>query len=533
MIVNHDELRNEMNVSGYRIEKQIGKGGMAMVYLAIQESLGRPVALKIMNPMFSDTKEFSERFLDEGRILASLNHSHIITSHDVGICNSRHFISMEFVDGGDLGDKIKQGVSPETALEYAQNIAGSLQVAHAAHIVHRDVKPANILFRRDGTLLLTDFGIAKQLASAKGLTVTGSMLGSPHYLSPEQAQGKAVDGRADIYSLGIMLYEMLLGTRPFDGDSDVDIAIKHITQTLARLPNELAVYQNLLDSMTARNPDERFPSASSLLEALKEFRSTGRWSGEIVQIQDESTPPLIETSHACAKLSIPKSDDVPLDVDSGDTVKMSVNELADTIKGPAVTETSADNENPEHVKPTRHSKTGLILVAASIMVILAGVVILSSPVQREDANNQNRDEQVVTVDRVKMEDEAEKRRLRQRQQQISQLLQKAETALGKDHLTSPTGDNAYDYYQQVLTLNLDNIDAPLGFGKIADRYLVLAISAERDWDYEKARIHVERGLMVKSDHIGLLEKQYELETTKGDVTTKTKNVFTGVKKLFD
>ncbi len=309
-----------MNVSGYKIKKQIGKGGMSMVYLAVQESLGRPVALKILNPMFSDTPKFSERFLNEGHILASLNHANIITIYDIGINDQLHFISMELVDGGNLKDKIRQGITPDAALEYTQTIASSLQTAHAAHIVHRDVKPANILFRNDGTLLLTDFGIAKQLAGAQDLTITGNMVGSPHYLSPEQAQNRTVDGRADIYSLGIILYEMLTGDRPYKGGSHFDIALKHITQDMPRMPDELANYQNLLDTMTARDAASRFPSMSSLLEALKELRETGKWSGSVASITNVTPLPASGNVPLNEELSSFTSQTPAVVSDTGDTI---------------------------------------------------------------------------------------------------------------------------------------------------------------------------------------------------------------------
>jgi len=273
-----------MNIAGYVIDKQIGQGGMAMVYRATQESLGRPVALKVMNPLFSDTPEFSERFLDEGRLLAAVHHSNIITIHDIGISDGFHFISMEYVEGGDLGDRIKAGISPSQAMAYVETLAECLAVAHDLHIVHRDIKPANILFRKDETLLLTDFGIAKQLTTNKELTATGAMVGSPSYLSPEQAQGNPVDGRSDIYSLGVLYYEMLTGEKPFVGKSGVDIAIKHVTQPLPALPDALAAYSGIIECMTHKDPDERFPSCRSLAVALREFRETGAWSEKIADI---------------------------------------------------------------------------------------------------------------------------------------------------------------------------------------------------------------------------------------------------------
>ena len=157
---------------------------MASVYLAIQVSLDRPVALKILSPDYSDSPEFSKRFLNEGRILASLRHSNIITIHDIGIEDGMHYISMEYVEGEDLKSQLRAGIKSSTALNYIETIADCLQVAHKRNIVHRDVKPANVMFREDGTLLLTDFGIAKQLGGTSDLTVTGSTLGTPHYLSP-------------------------------------------------------------------------------------------------------------------------------------------------------------------------------------------------------------------------------------------------------------------------------------------------------------------------------------------------------------
>ena len=263
-----------MKIPGYSIEGQIGQGGMAVVYRAIQESLGRPVALKVMNPLLAVNPEFSERFLNEGRLLASLRHNHIMTIYDIGVSADLHYISMEYVDGGDLRHQICQGMSPETSLDYVLTLGSCLKVAHEAYIVHRDVKPVNILFRRDGTLLLTDFGIAKQLGDTKGLTVTGSMVGSPYYLSPEQALGRPIDGRADIYSLGIVLYEMLTGVKPFEGDSEVEVALKHIEGELPRLPPHLSSFQPLLEKMTAKNPDDRFSSAASMLQAALHLRDS-------------------------------------------------------------------------------------------------------------------------------------------------------------------------------------------------------------------------------------------------------------------
>ena len=261
-----------MNIAGYRIEKRIGQGGMAKVYLAIQESLDRPVALKVLSPAFGESPEFSERFLNEGRILASLRHSNIVTIYDIGVDAGMHYISMEYVEGMDLKTRLREGILPSTALNYIETLASCLQVAHERDIVHRDIKPANVLFRDDGTLLLTDFGIAKKLGETSDLTIAGSMMGTPTYLSPEQAQAKPVDGRSDIYSLGIMLYEMLMGQKPYKGDSDIDTALKHISEPVPALADELRAFQPLVNKMMAKAPADRFSDVAELISAIRAFR---------------------------------------------------------------------------------------------------------------------------------------------------------------------------------------------------------------------------------------------------------------------
>lgn len=257
-------------IPGYRVERLVGKGGMASVYLAIQESLDRPVALKILR--HPDSEEFSERFSNEGRIIASLTHPNIISVYDVGVSDGLRYISMEYVEGGDLKTRIADGVTPDCALELVSKIASCLEFAHKKGVIHRDLKPANILFRSDGTPLLTDFGIAKHQWLDSDLTATGIALGTPQYMSPEQAQAKSVDGRADVYSLGIILYEMLTGKTPYDGDSEVDTILRHLQDPMPVLPAEYRTYQTLLKRMLAKDPAQRFADAGELLEFLTTLR---------------------------------------------------------------------------------------------------------------------------------------------------------------------------------------------------------------------------------------------------------------------
>ncbi|MGH8508696.1 MAG: protein kinase domain-containing protein [Gammaproteobacteria bacterium] len=258
-------------IPGYRIERRIGKGGMASVYLAIQESLRRAVALKILTNF--DSPEFSERFLNEGRTIAQLSHTNIITIHDIGIASGLHYISMEHIEGGDLKQRIKGGLVPAFALDVIERMASALRVAHRRNMVHRDVKPANILFRDEATPILTDFGIAKQIGLEKNVTVTGTIVGSPHYMSPEQAQGRDVDCRSDIYSLGIVFYEMLTGVKPFDDESDIKTIVKHLNEPMPALPETHARFEGIVGRMTAKRTEDRYADVDELLTHLRDLRN--------------------------------------------------------------------------------------------------------------------------------------------------------------------------------------------------------------------------------------------------------------------
>ena len=259
-----------MNIPGYRIERELAHGGMATVYLAVQESLARQVALKIMAPALAADRSFGERFLKEARTVARLHHPHILAVHDVGVDGHHYYLAMEYVPGGDLKQRIRQGaLPPKDALQIAKQMAQALGYSHAEGFVHRDVKPENILFRKDGTAVLSDFGIAKAVGSGTKKTGTGMSIGTPHYMSPEQAQGKSdLDGRSDLYSLGVVVYEMLSGTVPFDADNTIGIAMQHVSAPVPQLPKPVAKLQPLLDQLLAKDPARRYANAAELVTAI-------------------------------------------------------------------------------------------------------------------------------------------------------------------------------------------------------------------------------------------------------------------------
>ena len=258
-----------IDIPGYHILRQLGRGGMATVYLATQESVQREVALKVMSPALLSDPDFSERFLREARIAARLHHRHVVGIHDVGRSGEYNYIAMEYLGGGPV---LPQNGAPRTvafALRVTREIALALHYAHAKGFVHRDIKPDNILLREDASSALTDFGIARAADSATRMTRTGAVIGTPHYMSPEQARGKTVDGRADLYSLGVVLHELLLGQVPYRAEDSLAVGIMHITEPVPVLPERFAVLQPLLSRMLAKKPDDRFQNGQQLADAIE------------------------------------------------------------------------------------------------------------------------------------------------------------------------------------------------------------------------------------------------------------------------
>jgi len=262
-----------LQIPGYEILRPLGAGGMSTVYLAQQRSLERKVAIKVMRRVFTadvDAGQIEKRFLLEGRMLAKLPHRNIVAVYDIVSNDDIAYIAMEYLGGGVLSDRMRSGLSLADAVAVIVQIASALEFAHSRGVVHRDLKPANIMFRDTGAPVLTDFGIARsQDGSAMRLTQTGMLVGTPTYMSPEQINGVAVDGRADQYSLGILFYELLTGAPPFRADSSIGVLMAHLSQPVPPLPPEFHAFEDVLARMLAKNRDERYPNLNEFSEDLK------------------------------------------------------------------------------------------------------------------------------------------------------------------------------------------------------------------------------------------------------------------------
>lgn len=264
-----------VTIRGHRFVRELAVGGTSSVYLAESERAGEMVVLKVLrdSPRAVDERTQFTRFMQEYELISKVRHPNVVRIFDLGIAEDHAYLAMEYFARGDLRSPIASGLDGSEALAYLAQMAAALQVVHAVGVLHRDLKPGNIMLRADGTVALIDFGLAKHVRiDAPEITATGEIFGTPYYMSPEQGHGSQLDERSDLYSIGVIFYEMLMRQKPYLAQTPMGVIYMHANAPIPLLPEEWRKYQTLLNKLLAKDPVHRFASASALLAKIEELR---------------------------------------------------------------------------------------------------------------------------------------------------------------------------------------------------------------------------------------------------------------------
>jgi tRNA A-37 threonylcarbamoyl transferase component Bud32/DNA-binding NarL/FixJ family response regulator len=253
-----------VHIPGFHVLREIGRGGMSRVYLARRDQDQIQIVLKVLDPRLHADPQWRERFMREYRVIQRVRHEHVVAIYDQGFTGEHAYLAMEYFPGGDLKARIREGLSSMSALKVLMQVARALDAVHDAGVVHRDLKPQNIMFRANHRIGILDFGLARELDATSTLTQRGMVYATPLYMSPEQCLGYDHGPRGDLYSVGAMFFEMLTGAPPYHGDNAAALAYQHVHARIPSLPEHLAGYQPIIDRLMAKQPEDRFPSAREL-----------------------------------------------------------------------------------------------------------------------------------------------------------------------------------------------------------------------------------------------------------------------------
>jgi eukaryotic-like serine/threonine-protein kinase len=257
-----------IGIKGYRMLRKLGEGGMSEIFLAENLRTGNVGALKVLTLSSSESTDL-DLFIKEYDIISKLDSPYVVRIYDHGVADDHIFIAMEYLQGGNLKDRMALGLAPQEALDVLIQLGRALDVVHCVGVVHRDIKPHNVMFRDARALVLVDFGVSR-VSQQTSVIRAGQIVGTPTYISPDVILGHAVDGRSDLYSTGVMLFEMLTGKPPYTGNSVGELLLKHARGDVPRLPSRLAPYQELTERLLAKSPDERFASAAEMLRYVED-----------------------------------------------------------------------------------------------------------------------------------------------------------------------------------------------------------------------------------------------------------------------
>ena len=485
----------EFEVPGHRLVRPLGRGGMATVYLAIQSSLGRPVAVKILQ---AATDETITRFEQEARTIARLQHPHIVAIYEVGrTSDGQLYYTMPYLPNGDLS-KVDLRDSPSRIAAVIRALAGALGHAHKQGIVHRDVKPENVLFDQHRRALLTDFGIARASDSLR-VTREGATMGSSGYMSPEQARGQDIDGRSDLYSLGVVCYELLSGDLPFRGADALSTAIAHIEQPVPRLPPLKRAWQPFLDKALAKSPEARFQNAEEMVVALDAVDGRRTSPRPVVP----ATPPRPQFHLPRFKLPHVRLPAMPgirlprVQLSSPRMVRrygpallmlaalVVVSAAALSWRSHSTRATTAPVPAPLPVALGAQTPAGHQVAAGPAIAIPTAAIRtdLAPPAVAVPVEASSVDSGQVA--------------------QVAELLAQADVLFTQDHLTMPAKDSAAARYQAVLKLEPDNRSAHTGIGRIMAVLQRDALNAWRGGDTDRVQPIVAKldGLAASADPV--------------------------------
>jgi serine/threonine-protein kinase PpkA len=467
----------DVQIPGFRLIRMLGEGGMATVHLAVQESLDREVALKVMSPTLAANAAFCEQFMKEGRIAAKLTHPHLMTVHDIGEENGVYYLASEYLPAGTLRDRM-EGIGVAEALEIACDVAAGLAYAHENGFVHRDVKPGNIMFRADGTAVLADFGIAKAIKTAASQTMTGNQaIGTPDYMSPEQAQANPVDGRSDLYSLGAVLFECLAGHKPYRAGDPYTVALMHVTEPVPKLPDQLQWLQPLIDRLMAKNPDARFMNGDAFIAEC-----------DGLVAQHPEIQPRGATRATRKRKTMPRAEGIP---------------------------SAPSEQSSSPVWNLQAARLGYVGLGVAALIAIAGGWYWTHRMPAPESV-QATVAPVLPAMHVPPAAESGEALAKVRQLDLPALLARGEQyfADGKnnygEHFEWPPGENAIDVFQEVLKRDPDNAVAKERLNDIAAYYQVAANDLYKNEVYGTAADLVEKGLRADPKNTALLKLKQDL-----------------------
>jgi formylglycine-generating enzyme required for sulfatase activity/tRNA A-37 threonylcarbamoyl transferase component Bud32 len=503
-----------IEVQGYTILGQIGKGGMATVYRARQVLLDREVALKVMSPQLATDPAYAQRFLQEARMLAALNHPNIVQVFDIGETPAGlNYFSMQLLTGGDFGSRLGEGMSEAELVRVLAAVAQALSFAHARGYVHRDVTPANIMFDAHDQPVLTDFGIARALANSSRITSAGLSIGTSQYMSPEQARGVEIDHRSDIYSLGVLAFEAVMGHPPFQGDDGFAVAFSHVHDPVPRVSEEVARWQPLIDRAMAKDPAERFPDCAAFIEALAS--TAPKEYAEVV-----GTLPPAAAAAAPAKPATGK----PGGAKSAAAPAATSGKAAGAAVAPAQRRLPRQTDAP----PPRWIPAALA-VGALVCALLIGLGVwlwragdppakpaptristlpAATPVKPvrpstpppPAAEPEPIEEQVPElIDPLAAAEQGLALPEHTVQDPVVQLLGLAAANIRAQRYTTPPTTNALERYQLALLIEPDNTDALQGIARLAGIYLEIANGIDRERDLAGWLDHLARAEQVAAE----------------------------------